>query len=85
MNFGNVILISGNQPTSDNVGSAWAVSGMVANVGVAVGIVSPAHSVQELFPLPVSVAAILNSVDDRHHEMSGDIGISKSGLVENVG
>ncbi len=33
------------------------------------------------------MAAILNSVDDRRHEMSGDIGsvISKSGLVENVG
>ncbi len=80
-------MISGNQPTSDNVGSAKDVSGMVANVGVAVGIVSPAHSVQYLFPLPVSVAAILNSVDNRRHGRSGDIGnvISKSGLVENVG
>ncbi len=43
LNFGNVILISANQPTSDNVRSARDVSGMVANVGVAVGIVSPAH------------------------------------------
>ena len=35
----------------------------------------------------MSVTAILNSVDDRRHEMLGDIGgvISKSGLVENVG
>ncbi len=59
---------------------------MVANVDVAVGIVSPADCVQQLFPLPVCVAAILNSVDDRRHEMSGDISrvISKSGLVENV-
>ncbi len=34
-----------------------------------------------------SVAAILNSVDGRHHKMSGDVGrfIFKSGLVENVG
>jgi len=33
------------------------------------------------------VAAILNSVDGRRHEMSADIGsvISESGLVENVG
>ena len=63
------------------------MSGMVANVGVAVGIVSPAHCVQKLFLLPVSVAAILNSVDDRRHEMLGDIGsvISKSGLAKNVG
>ena len=62
---------------------------MVANVRVAVGIGSPAHCVQLLFPLPVSVAAILNSVDDRRHEMSGDIGsvigLSMWGLVENVG
>ena len=35
----------GNQSTSGNVGSARDVSGMVANVGVAVGIVSPAHCV----------------------------------------
>ncbi len=33
------------------------------------------------------MAAILNSVDGRRHEMSGDVGrfIFKSGLVENVG
>ncbi len=32
------------------------------------------------------MAAILNSVDDRRHEMSGNIDsvISKSGMVENV-
>ncbi len=61
---------------------------MAANVGVAVGIVSPAHFVQELFPqVPVSVAAILNSDDGRRREMSGDVEnvISKSGLVENMG
>ena len=61
---------------------------MVDNVArVAVGIVSPAYSVQQLFPLSVSVAAILNSVDGRRREMSGNVDsvIFKSGLVENVG
>ena len=36
------------------VGRAIFESGMVANVGVAVGIASPALSVQTLFPLSVS-------------------------------
>ncbi len=60
---------------------------MVVKVGVAVGIVSPAHCGQELFPLPVSVAAILKSVDGRRREMSGNVDsvIFKPGLVENVG
>ena len=49
-------------PTSDNAGIVRNVSGLVANVGAAVGIVSPAHSVQLLFPLPVSAAVILNYV-----------------------
>ncbi len=40
------VLNVGNQPTSGNVGSARDVSGMVAKVGVAVGIVPPANSVQ---------------------------------------
>ncbi len=81
------ILNFGKHSTSGNVGSIRDVSGMVSNIGVAVGIVSPPHCVQWLFPLPVSVAAILNSVDGRHHEMSGDVGrlIFKSGLVENAG
>ncbi len=39
---------------SDPAGSAISKSGMVENVGVAVGIASPALSVQTLFPLPVS-------------------------------
>ncbi len=60
---------------------------MVANVGVAVGIMSPAHCGQLLFPLPVSVAAILNSVGGRRREMSNNVDSvrSMSGLVENVG
>ena len=55
--------------------------------GVTVGIVSPAYCVQYIFPLPVSVAAILKSVDGRRREMSGNVDsvVFKSGLVENVG
>ncbi len=58
-----------------------------ANVGVAVGTVSPAHCVQQLFPLPVYEATILNLVAGRRREMSGNVDsvISKSGLVEHVG
>ena len=41
---------------SDGVGNDIAKSAMVANVGVAVGIASPALSVQKLFPLPVSTS-----------------------------
>ncbi len=40
-----VILNSDIQPTSGNVGSDRDVSGMVANVGVAVGMVLPADCV----------------------------------------
>ncbi len=39
---------------SGRVGSAISKSGMVENVGVAVGIASPSVSFQKLFPLPVS-------------------------------
>ena len=39
---------------SGGVGSDISKSGMVANVGVAVGIASPALTVEKLFPLPVS-------------------------------
>ncbi len=39
---------------SGNVGSDISESGMVANVGAAVGIASLSLSVQKLFPLPVS-------------------------------
>jgi len=46
LKIGNASLNFGNQPTSGNVGSARNLSGMVANVDVAVGIVSPAHCVQ---------------------------------------
>ncbi len=49
-----IILNSGNQPTSGNVGSVRDVSSMVANVEVSVGIVLPARCVHYLFSLPVS-------------------------------
>ena len=79
----------GNQPTSRNVGIVRDVSDFVVSVDVAVGIVPPAHCVQMLFPLPVLVAAILNSVVrlvDQRRKMSGNVGsvASKSGLVENT-
>ncbi len=68
------ILNSGNKPTSGNVGDDWDVFSMVVNVEVAVGIVSPAHCGKKLFPLPVSVAAILKSVGGgRRREMSGNV------------
>ena len=44
---------------SGSVGSAISKSGMVENVGVAVGIASPTVSVQELFPLPVSTSGFV--------------------------
>ena len=47
---------------SGNVGSVIFGSGMVKNMGVAVGIASPSVSVQKLFPLPVSWPTFLVSV-----------------------
>ncbi len=45
----------GSRTTSGNVGGDIVKSGMVDNVGVAVGIASPSLAVQKLFPLPVFV------------------------------
>ncbi len=53
------ILNFGSGTMSANVRGDISRSGMVDNVGVAVGIWSQAHSIQLLFPFPVSVAAIL--------------------------
>jgi len=41
---------------SNNVRSVIFGSGIVENVGVAVGIASPTLSIQMLFPLPVSTS-----------------------------
>jgi hypothetical protein len=83
------ILNFGKHPTSDNVRSVWDVptAGMVTNVGIAVGIMSPAHCVQLLFPLPVSVAVIFDSVVGQRRKLLGNVEsvISASGLVENMG
>ncbi len=49
-------------PTSGRVGSAISKSGIVENVGVAVGIDSPYVSVQKLFPLPVSTSGFLKDI-----------------------
>ena len=56
----NAYCLLPNQSTSGNVCSVTGESGMSANVGVDVGIVSLAHSVEQLFQLPGLVAAILN-------------------------
>jgi len=79
-------LNSSNQPTSGNVASVRDVSGMVGDVGAAVEIVSPAYCAQWLFPLPVSVAAVLDSVAGQRQEMSVNVDsvIFKSGMVETV-
>ncbi len=51
---------------SDNVGKVIFGSGMVENVGVAVGIaspsVSPSVSVQNLFPIPVSTSGFVADI-----------------------
>ncbi len=65
---------------SADVGSVIFGSGMVENVGVAVGIASPSVSVQKLFPLPVSWTTF-----DFPMSANVDSAISKSGMVENVG
>ncbi len=57
------------------------MSSMVANVGVVVGIVSPAHCVQQLFPLPVSIGVILNLGVAERRTMSGNVGSAMSKSV----
>ncbi len=71
---------------SDNVGSVIFGSGIVENVGVAVGIASPTLSIQMLFPLPVSTSdSVADTSGFRFFPMSGRIGsaISKLVMVEN--
>ena len=72
---------------SGNVGSDISESGMVTNVGVAVGIASLSVSVHKLFLLPVSWPTINHIWRFRGRPMSGNVGsdISESGLVTNVG
>ena len=72
---------------SCNVGSDISESGMVTNVGVAVGIASLSVSVHELFLLPVSWPTINHILRSRGRPMSGNIGsgISEKSMVANVG
>ena len=65
---------------SGNVGSAIFGSGMVENVGVAVGIASKSVSVQKLFPLPVCG----RHLSFRCRPMSDNV-IFGSGILENMG
>ena len=68
-------------------------SGIVDNMGIAVGIAAPLFAVQKLFPLPVLLAAILNfgslssstNVDQRRPTSGSVLRVkSKSGVVDNV-
>ena len=72
---------------SGNARSDISESGMVTNVGVAVGTASPSLSVQSLFLLPVSWPTINHILPFRGRPMSGNVGsgISESGVVANVG
>ena len=47
---------------SDNVGGVKFGSGMVENVGIAVGIVMSSVPVQKLFPLPVSTSGFVADI-----------------------
>ena len=78
--------------TSGDVRSNIVTSGMVDNVGIAVGIAAPSFAVQQLFPLPVLPAAILNvgslssSINVGLRRLTSVPSVkSKSGVVENVG
>ncbi len=68
---------------SGYVGSVKSESDMDDNVGAAAGTASKSISVQKLFTLPVSVAAILNF---GCRPMSGHVisAISESDVVKNV-
>ncbi len=66
---------------------------MVDNVGITVGIPAPSFAVEKLFPLPVSLTAILNSgsltsstnVDQRRPTSGSVLSVkSKSGVIENM-
>ena len=88
-----VILNFSSRTTSGNVRGDIVKSGMVDNVGIAVGIATPSLAVKKLFPLPVSLAAILNfgslpsstNVDQCRRTSADVLGVnSKSAIVENL-
>ncbi len=77
--------------TSRNVRDDVVKSGMVDNVGIAVGIAAPSLAVQKLFPLPVFAGRHLeflwHAIVYQRQSTSGNVPSvkSKSGVVENVG
>ena len=85
------ILNFGSRTTSGNGGGDIVKSGMVDNVGVAVGIAAPSLAVQKLFPLPVFAGRHLGfwwyTIVYQPLSTSGSVPSvkSKSGVVENVG
>ena len=85
------ILNFGSRTTSGNVGGDIVKSGMVDNVGVAVGIAAPSLAVQKLFPLPVFPGRHLGfwwyTIVFQPLSTSGSVPSVKlkSGVVENVG
>ncbi len=82
-----VILRFPCRPMSGNVVSDISESGMVANVGAAVGIASPSLSDQKLFLLPVLWPTINHILSSCCRTMSGNVSsdIAESGTVANVG
>ncbi len=73
---------------SGHVGSDISESGVVENVGVAVGIASLTLALRVLFPPPVSTSGFVADIlGFRCRPMSGCVGsaISRSGTVENMG
>ncbi len=82
---------SGSQTTSGNVGGDIVKSGMVDNVGLAVGIAAPSTTVHKLFPLAVVASRHLgfwwSAIVYQRRSTSGSAPSvkSKSGVVGNVG
>ena len=82
---------SGSRTTSGNVGGDVVKSGMVDNVGVAVGIAAPSLADQKLFPLPVFAGRHLGfwvfAIVYQRRSTSGSVPSvkSKSGVVGYVG
>ena len=85
------ILNFGSRTTSGNVRGDIVMSGMIDNVGIAVGVAAPSLAVQKLFPLPVFARRHLEFwwsiiVYQRRSTSDSVPSVkSKSGVVKNVG
>ncbi len=85
------ILNFSSRKTSINVRGDVVKSGMVDNMGIAVGIAAPSLAVQKLFPHPVFVGRHLeflcSAIVYQRQSTSGNVPSvkSKSSVVENVG